>query len=105
MRDLRKLWTANTNKGERFISDFAVDSASTISNSTLIWRIQHLLSHEDQWLVRHISREYNHVADALAKLAFGQKEDMQILDFPTREIKEILETNRVKNVLFQNVSM
>ncbi|MBA0562984.1 hypothetical protein Golob_008001, partial [Gossypium lobatum] len=59
-------------------------------------RIQYLLTCEGQWLVKHIPRENNQAADAIAKLALGRKEDLQILDSPPRKIQEILHMDRVK---------
>ncbi|MBA0685026.1 hypothetical protein Goari_026570 [Gossypium aridum] len=49
------------------------DSVSIILNYVLIRRIQRLLSHKGWWLLRHMYREHNDVADALAKLAFWDK--------------------------------
>lgn len=77
-------------------------ASSTISNSALIRRIQHLLSHKNQWLIRYIFREYNHITDALTKMTFEQKEEMQILIVPTREIEEILEIDRIKMCYFRS---
>ncbi|MBA0717831.1 hypothetical protein Golax_005612, partial [Gossypium laxum] len=43
---------------------------------------------------KHIPRENNQAADAIAKLALGRKEDLQILDSPPGKIQEILHIDR-----------
>ncbi|KAH1089602.1 hypothetical protein J1N35_016859 [Gossypium stocksii] len=58
-----------------------IGSSSTNSNSALIRRIHNILSQENQWTLRYISREQNQVIDYLAKQALIEKADMQVFDF------------------------
>ncbi|MBA0718736.1 hypothetical protein Golax_006466 [Gossypium laxum] len=51
-------------------------SNSTVSNSSLIRRIQSILAQENQWFLLYISREQNQVADYLAKQALTRKDDL-----------------------------
>ncbi|MBA0688254.1 hypothetical protein Goari_006056 [Gossypium aridum] len=46
------------------------------SRSALIRRIQRILSQENNWILRYIPREQNQSANFIAKLAFGEKEDL-----------------------------
>ncbi|MBA0670523.1 hypothetical protein Goklo_024295, partial [Gossypium klotzschianum] len=52
-------------------------SALKTSHSTLIRRIHLILSQESNWLLHYIPSQQNQSADLIAKLAFGEKEDLQ----------------------------
>lgn len=54
----------------------------TGSNSTLIRRIQIILSHERQWSLRYIPRDQNRVADCLAKQALVGDDDLKEFEEP-----------------------
>ncbi|KAH1040143.1 hypothetical protein J1N35_041886 [Gossypium stocksii] len=60
-------------------------SALIISHSTLIRRIHRILSQERRWLLRYIPREQNQSADLIAKMAFGDKEDLQLIETPQKQ--------------------
>ncbi|MBA0722775.1 hypothetical protein Golax_003421 [Gossypium laxum] len=58
------------------------ESALKTSHSALIKRIHRILSQENSWLLRYIPREKNQSADLIAKLAFREKEDLQLIETP-----------------------
>ncbi|KAH1084295.1 hypothetical protein J1N35_024056 [Gossypium stocksii] len=72
-------------------------SALKISNFTLIRRIHCILFQEGRILC-HIPRERNRSSDYLTKLDFATKEDLQLIDFPPREVLEFLEANKEKSI-------
>ncbi|MBA0554735.1 hypothetical protein Golob_013825, partial [Gossypium lobatum] len=41
------------------------------SNSTLVKQIRQILSVEERWCLRHVSKENNKITDALAKMALS----------------------------------
>ncbi|MBA0748699.1 hypothetical protein Gogos_002691, partial [Gossypium gossypioides] len=68
---------------------------STNPNSTLIRRIQILLQDKDHWVLRHISREANHVVDQISKMAPTDLEGVQNLTTaPNLELIEILDSDK-----------
>ncbi|KAK5818792.1 hypothetical protein PVK06_023737 [Gossypium arboreum] len=52
------------------------------SHSTLIRRIQRILFQESNRILRYIPKEQNQSADFIAKLAFREKEDLQLIEIP-----------------------
>lgn len=73
-------------------------SALKTSNSALIRRMHCILFQEGQWIIRHIPREHNQSVDFLAKLAFSNKEDLQLIDTPPREAIKLLEANKERSL-------
>ncbi|MBA0676941.1 hypothetical protein Gohar_017456 [Gossypium harknessii] len=57
------------------------------SNSTLIKRIQQILANEENWTLRYVPRENNRIADALAKLALLNDEELHMFDDPLWRLK------------------
>ncbi|MBA0574202.1 hypothetical protein Golob_001431, partial [Gossypium lobatum] len=66
------------------------------SNSTLIRRIQRILSQEGQWLLVYIPREQNQVAGCLAKLTLVNKEELQVFDSPPMESLVFTDSDRIR---------
>ncbi|KAH1128923.1 hypothetical protein J1N35_000301 [Gossypium stocksii] len=69
-------------------------SSSTDSNSVLIRRICNILSQENYWILRHILREYNQVADCLAKQALTEKANLQVFDVPPEITSSFIDRDR-----------
>ncbi|KAG8503614.1 hypothetical protein CXB51_001608 [Gossypium anomalum] len=57
------------------------------SNSTHIKRIQQILANEETWSLRRVPRENNRIADALAKLALLNDEELHMFDDPLWRLK------------------
>ncbi|MBA0876193.1 hypothetical protein Goshw_014361, partial [Gossypium schwendimanii] len=81
------------------------DSKLERSNSTLVRRIQHILSNKEKWFLRYVLRESNKVADAIAKMTLTNNEDLHIFDVPPITIQEVLKEDNTGDNLFINKSM
>ncbi|MBA0800863.1 hypothetical protein Gohar_011275, partial [Gossypium harknessii] len=46
------------------------------SNLVLIKRIQQVLQHESHWLLRHVPKEKNQVADCITKMSFDKRKNL-----------------------------
>ncbi|MBA0580997.1 hypothetical protein Gorai_023191 [Gossypium raimondii] len=57
------------------------------SSSTLIKRIQQILANEEKWTLRYVPRENNRIADASAKLALLNDEELHMFDDPLWRLK------------------
>ncbi|KAK5842318.1 hypothetical protein PVK06_004657 [Gossypium arboreum] len=57
------------------------------SNSTLIKRIQQILANEEKWTLRCVPRENNRIANALAKLALLNDEELHMFNDPLWRLK------------------
>ncbi|MBA0572486.1 hypothetical protein Golob_002826 [Gossypium lobatum] len=68
------------------------DSKLERSNSTLVRRIQHILSNKEKWFLRYVLRESNN-------------EDLHIFDVPPITIQEVLKEENTGDNLFINKSM
>ncbi|MBA0642030.1 hypothetical protein Goklo_026495 [Gossypium klotzschianum] len=53
---------------------------SVSSNSALLQRIQLMLQSKNHWVIRHVPRECNQVADLIAKMSYVGKEGMQVVE-------------------------
>ncbi|MFQ6644556.1 hypothetical protein Gotur_019473 [Gossypium turneri] len=69
-------------------------SSSTESNSALIRRICNILSQENHWILRYIPREYNQVADCLARQALMEKPNLQVFDVPPEITSSFIDRDR-----------
>ncbi|MBA0802531.1 hypothetical protein Gohar_012814, partial [Gossypium harknessii] len=69
--------------------------------SSLIRRIQQILTFEEKWSLNYVPRESNRVADALAKMALMRDEALHMFEEPPLEIKKILK----EDCTFDNLSM
>ncbi|MBA0684542.1 hypothetical protein Goari_026126, partial [Gossypium aridum] len=52
------------------------------SNLVLIKRIQQVLQHESHWLLRHVPKEKNQVADCITNMSFDKREDLKVFESP-----------------------
>ncbi|MBA0815541.1 hypothetical protein Gohar_000305, partial [Gossypium harknessii] len=68
--------------------------------SSLIRRIQQILTFEEKWSLNYVLRETNRVADALAKMVLLSDEALHIFEDPPLEIKVILKEDST----FDNLS-
>ncbi|MBA0701119.1 hypothetical protein Goari_022841, partial [Gossypium aridum] len=75
------------------------DHNSARSSIFLVKRIQHDLSQEKMWFVRHIPRENNQATNILTKMAFANKVELYLFDASPLEIQEILEEDVARGAL------
>ncbi|KAH1098427.1 hypothetical protein J1N35_015348, partial [Gossypium stocksii] len=60
------------------------------SNSTLIRRIQSILSQENSWILHYIAREHNEVADCLKKEALSSRIELQFFNVPIPKVRRFI---------------
>ncbi|MFQ6660421.1 hypothetical protein Gotur_028953 [Gossypium turneri] len=79
-------------------------SVLNTSHSALIRRIHRILSQESSWLLCYIPRKQNQSVDFIAKLAFGKKEDLQLIETPSEAVLALIRVDKKKNlcILFSN---
>ncbi|MBA0764781.1 hypothetical protein Gotri_014069 [Gossypium trilobum] len=75
------------------------DRNSTRSSIFLVKRIQHNLSQEKRWFVRHIPRKNNQATNILTKMAFANKVELYLFEASPLEIQEILEEDVTRGAL------
>lgn len=62
-------------------------SATKVSNSALVRRINMLLAKLEHWSIQHISKDHNKEADCLAKMFVGNIGGTQLFKTPPRGFK------------------
>ncbi|KAH1072323.1 hypothetical protein J1N35_024651 [Gossypium stocksii] len=79
-----------------FICESKLDSPK----SSLVRRIQQILSFEEKWSLNYVPRESNQVADTLVKMALTRSETLHMFEEPLLEIKGIMK----EDYTFDNMS-
>ncbi|KAG8500362.1 hypothetical protein CXB51_004181 [Gossypium anomalum] len=64
------------------------DRNSVEPSISLVKRIQHILSQEERWFVRHILRENNQATDTLVKMAFANEKELRLYETSPIEIQK-----------------
>ncbi|MBA0865272.1 hypothetical protein Goshw_010691 [Gossypium schwendimanii] len=82
-----------------------IGNSFAASNSALIRRIHNILSQENQWFLRYITKEQNQVADCLAKQALIEKDNLQVLDVPPLMARTFIDMNKSIDVSFAQMSL
>lgn len=52
---------------------------------------------EGQWLIRHVPKEYNQVADCLVKLSLKWRTDLQVYDKVPNDALEVLNQGKARD--------
>lgn len=74
------------------------------SNFALIRRI-HLLANAELWVIQHFPRDFNKVADCLAKMAFDTNYGLKIFKEISKEVLALSSTVQASDRLAQRTLM
>ncbi|MBA0818361.1 hypothetical protein Gohar_027795 [Gossypium harknessii] len=94
LRDKNGEWILGYNK---YLVKSIHGSVLKTLDSALI-RTHCILSQESSWLLRYIPREQNQSADFIAKLAFGEKEYLQLIKNPLEAVSTLIKADKEKNL-------
>ncbi|KAK5825904.1 hypothetical protein PVK06_020782 [Gossypium arboreum] len=75
------------------------------SSISLVKGIQDILFQEKRWILRHIRREDNQVADTLGKMAFANKEELCLFEDSQLVIQETVEEDIARGSLFPSSTL
>ncbi|MBA0852555.1 hypothetical protein Goshw_006856, partial [Gossypium schwendimanii] len=76
---------------------FKMITIQTDSSITMPTRFQRIMRTEEQWCVKYVLREFNQVADCLAKLSFVEKTSLQVYDDAPNEVSELIQQNKAND--------
>ncbi|MBA0638665.1 hypothetical protein Godav_021800 [Gossypium davidsonii] len=65
------------------------------SGITVLRRTLRILHSEGEWMIKHIPRNQNFVADRLAKLSLSWKSSLQVIDEAPKDILELLQVDKM----------
>ncbi|MBA0638255.1 hypothetical protein Godav_025971, partial [Gossypium davidsonii] len=65
------------------------------SGITVLRRTHCILQSERGWMIKHIPRNQNLVADRLAKLSFSWKSSLQVIDEAPKDILDLLQVDKM----------
>ncbi|MBA0761038.1 hypothetical protein Gotri_023740, partial [Gossypium trilobum] len=65
------------------------------SGITVLRRTHRILQSERGWMIKHIPRNQNLVADRLAKLSFSWKSSLQVIDEAPKDILDLLQVDKM----------